>query len=345
MRTTTLATALLTWTALLAQSVPVYYWPLDELGGTVANEVISNSDGHVQGNTNWQPTGGHHGGALRFNGNDARVDLGPCDVTSGPGDQLSLACWFKPEIVSGTERILMAKTLGPNEDDFIWSLSLVNNTGARFRIKTSGVLHTIEIPPSNIFTNTWYHLAATYDNHGLRLFLNGSTAANGTAEGAIGYHPEASASLGNLYDNSLPFYGSLDDVRIYDHEIVGLEVIDLCLPRLQAGRTEGYLVATGKVMVNGTTSVSTGARPHWMPREVLFVSVHTCPVFSHQPPAMTIAVQSFVNTSPRVSVAPSVHQPSCVVPACMTSGPSAVAWLSAKPMIALVRAALNETRP
>lgn len=229
MRTTTLTTALLTWTSLLAQSVPVYYWPLDELGGTVANEVISNSDGHVQGNTNWQPTGGHHGGALRFNGNDARVDLGPCDVTSGTGDQLSLACWFKPEIVSGTERILMAKTIGPNEDDFIWSLSLVNNTGARFRLKTGGVLHTIEIPPSNIFTNTWYHLAATYDNHDLRLYLNGSTAANGTAEGMIGYHPEAPATLGNLYDNSLPFYGSLDDVRIYDHEIVGLEVIDLVI--------------------------------------------------------------------------------------------------------------------
>jgi hypothetical protein len=35
--------------------------------------------------------------------------------------------------------------------------------------------------------------------------------------------------LGNLFDDSKPFFGSLDDVRIYDHEIVGLEVIDLVI--------------------------------------------------------------------------------------------------------------------
>lgn len=227
MRTWMITTALQIPFGCFAQSVPYSYWPLDELGGTIAEDAIGTSDGHLQGNTTWQPAGGHHGGALRFYGNDARVDLGPCDVSAGPGDQLSLACWFKPEIVSGTERILMAKTLGPNEEDIIWSLSLVNNTGARFRIRTGGVLHTIETPPSSIFSNTWYHMAATYDNHDLRLFLNGSTIANGTAEGLIGYHPEAPATLGNLFDNSLPFYGSLDDVRIYDHEIVGIEVIDL----------------------------------------------------------------------------------------------------------------------
>ena len=229
MRTQIFTTALLTSIGTFAQTYPVFYWPLDEIGGTIAHDPIGSSDGQLQGNTQWQSTGGHHSGALRFYGNDARVDLGPCDITTGSGDQLSLACWFKPEIVSGTERILMAKTIGPNEEDFIWSLSLVNNTGARFRIRTGGTLHTIEIPPSNIFSDTWYHLAGTYDGTTLRLFLNGSTAANGVAEGAIGFHPQAPATLGNLYDDSMPFFGSLDDVRVYDREIVGIEVIDLVL--------------------------------------------------------------------------------------------------------------------
>lgn len=254
MRTCLLTSALLFWIAMSAQSVPAMYWPLDELAGTTANDAVGPNDGHLQGNTTWQPTGGHHAGALRFYGNDARVDLGPCDVTGGPGDQLSLACWFKQEIVDASERILMAKTVGPNEEDFIWSLSLVNSTGARFRIRTGGVLHSVEIPPSTIFSNTWYHLAATYDNHDLRLFLNGSTAANGTAEGALGSHPEAPATLGNLYDNSMPFYGSLDDVRIYDHEIVGVEVIDLVVgdvstsidePQVAVGPDGGLLVPAG----------------------------------------------------------------------------------------------------
>ena len=229
MRTSILLMGLLAGIGTFAQTLPSFYWPLDEMGGTIAHDGIGSSDGQLQGNTQWQPTAGHHSGALRFNGNDARVDLGPCDVTTGSGDQLSLACWFKPEIVSGTERILMAKTIGPNEEDIIWSLSLVNSTGARFRIRTGGTLHTIEIPPSSIFSNTWYHLAGTYDGTTLRLFLNGSTAANGVAEGTIGYHPQAPATLGNLYDNTLPFFGSLDDVRIYDREILGVEVIDLVI--------------------------------------------------------------------------------------------------------------------
>ncbi len=241
MRTGILTAALLTWTTSFAQSIPYAYWPLDQLGGTLVPDAAGDNNGQMQGNTTWQPTGGHHSGALRLYGNDARVDLGPCDIASGPGDQLSLACWFKPEIVSGTERILMAKTIGPNEEDFLWSLRLVNSTGARFRIRTGGTLHTVEIPPSNIFSNAWYHLAATYDGHDLRLFLNGSTAANGQAGGTIGYHPEAPATLGNLFDNSMPFYGSLDDVRIYDHEILGLEVVDLVVGDLSTSMEEAVI--------------------------------------------------------------------------------------------------------
>ena len=93
---------LLSSPGLFAQDDPNYYWKLDESGGTVAYDVAGGSNGNVQGNATWQPTGGHHFGALRFYGNDARVDLGPCELTGGPGDQLSVACWFRPEIVSGT---------------------------------------------------------------------------------------------------------------------------------------------------------------------------------------------------------------------------------------------------
>ncbi len=241
MRTGILTTALLTWAVTSAQTLPFAYWPLDELGGTMAHDAVGANNGIAQGNTTWQPAGGHHGGALRFYGNDARVDLGPCDVTSGPGDQLSLACWFKPEIVSGNERILMAKAIGPDEADFIWSLSLVNNTGARFRVRTAGIVHTVETPPGNIFSNTWYHIAATYDGHDLRLFINGSTVANGTAEGSIGYHPQAPATIGNLFNNSMPFFGSLDDARVYDQEILGIEVVDLVIGDLATTVQEAEL--------------------------------------------------------------------------------------------------------
>ena len=225
--------AVLTSFYLNAQGQPNFYWQLDETSGMIANDLTGTSNGNLQGNTTWQPTSGHFSGALRFYGNDARVDLGPCDLTSGPGDEFSVACWFKPEIVSGTERILIAKTIGPNEADMVWSLSIVNNTGARFRIRTGGLVRTVEVPPSSIFSNAWYHLAATYDGTTIRVFLNGSSTASGPATGTIGYYPQAPATMGNLYNNSLPFYGSLDDVRVYDHALSAMEVIDLVIGNVE----------------------------------------------------------------------------------------------------------------
>ncbi len=219
--------ALLLSTGLLAQAIPSFYWPLNESAGTMAYEVNGLSDGLLSGECTWLPNGGHHAGALRFYGNTARVDMGPCDVTTGAGDQLSVACWFKPEIVSGTERILVAKTIGPTSDDFVWSLSLVNNTGARFRVQSGGAVHTVDIPPSSIFSNTWYHVTGTYDGTTMRLFLNGSETASGAASGGLGYHPQAPATMGNVTNNGLPYYGQLDDVRIYDRGLTQMEVIDL----------------------------------------------------------------------------------------------------------------------
>lgn len=239
------ALTLLLFTSISAQGQPVFYWPLNEAAGNVAYAATGGSNGLVSGNTFWQPTGGHHAGALRFYGNDARVDLGPCDVTGGAGDELSIACWFKPEIISGTERILMAKTVGPGEGDHVWSLSLVNNTGARFRLRANGTVHTAEIPPSSIFSNTWYHLAATYDGASLRVFLNGSLTAFGAASGSIGYHPQAPASLGNRTDNGAPFYGSLDDVRIYGQALTESEVIDLVIGEVSTGIEEPQLLLGG----------------------------------------------------------------------------------------------------
>lgn len=251
MRTSTLLSALPLVVPLLGQPTPSYYWRLDELGGTVAHAAAGGSDGLLQGACTWQPTSGHHAGALRTYGNDARVDLGPCDITTGAGDAISIACWFHPQIVSGDERVLVSKTIGPGPDDFIWSLSLVNSTGARFRLRAGGTVHTVEIPPASIFSNTWYHLAATYNGSTIRLFLNGSPTASGTASGAIGFHPQAPATLGNLIDNSAPFFGMLDDVRIYDHALTGLDVVDLVIGDINTGIAEPPMLITqdGQVLL------------------------------------------------------------------------------------------------
>lgn len=243
---------------------PVHHWPLDEQSGVLAPDVAGTSDGMVQGNSLWQPAGGQWGGALLFNGNDARVVAGPCDLTSGPGDQLTLACWSKPVVVSGTERVLMAKAIGPQEQDIIWSLSLVNSTGARFRVRAAGVVHTLEVPPSSIFSNAWYHLAGTYDGGTMRLYLNGSLVGSMPAAGGIGYHPQAPVAFGNMATDQRAFFGALDDIRLYDRPLDQAEVVDLVLGNVTTMVQEPPPAIT--VQPDGTLQLPEG---HWEQVRVL----------------------------------------------------------------------------
>ena len=47
--------------------------------------------------------------------------------------------------------------------------------------------------------------------------------------GVIGFHPQAPACLANLPNASVPHYGWMDDVRIYDRGLDQLEILDLVM--------------------------------------------------------------------------------------------------------------------
>ena len=213
----------------IAWAQPVHHWPLDESAGSTALDIVGGANGQVGNNCQWQQIGGHHGGALRMNGHDARVVLGPCDIITGNGQSLTLSAWAKPDIVSQSERILIAKTTGPSTSDFVWSLSLVNATAARFRLRTAGQTTELTSAASSAFSGAWYHFAAVYDGAEMRLYINGALVAFTSASGSIGYFPQAPAFLGTPTNVNMPYFGLLDDVRIYDHALTTMEVNDLVI--------------------------------------------------------------------------------------------------------------------
>ncbi len=214
---------------LSASAQVAHHWHLDESTGSTAMDIAGGATGVLQNNVTWAPLGGHFGGAARGNGNDARILLGPCDLTTGPGDEITLSAWFKPDIVSQSERMLICKTTGPSTNDMVWSLSLVNATAARFRVRSGGVVTELSTSPSSIFSGTWYHLAGVYDGNEMRIYLNGALMAFAPKSGLIGFHPQAPASMFNPPSSSIPFFGWLDDVRIYDRALTDQEVLQLVI--------------------------------------------------------------------------------------------------------------------
>ena len=73
-------------------------------------------------------------------------------------------------------------------------------------------------------TNTWYHIAATYDGASMKMYINGtldsSVAATGnfTANGIL--------YLGRNYDNSRAINGSLDEFRVWKRALTAQEILD-----------------------------------------------------------------------------------------------------------------------
>lgn len=233
-RTLLLSSSLWLFGSSAAQNGPVFHWTLDEASGNVAHSVSGTADGVLHG-ANWDPTVGHHQGSCRFDGVDDRILLGPCDLTNGAG-AISLSAWVKPDFVTGMERTVIAKTIGNQTGDHIWSLSFVNASALRFRLRTAGTVKELTTPTSSIFSGTWYHVVASYDGMSMRIFLNGALMADLSTSGSIGFHPQSPASIGALPTGERPISAWIDDVRIYDRGLAQAEVITILLqPELITG--------------------------------------------------------------------------------------------------------------
>lgn len=210
----------------IAQPAPRFHWLLDESNGTMASSYIGGEPGLLQGGVQWAPTGGHHQGAARFDGVDDRIVLGSCDMPTGGGG-FSVSLWVKPDFVTGMDRTVVAKTIGPNAADHIWTLTFVNATALRFNLRAGGTTTELQSPPGTLFSGVWYHLVASYDGAQMRIHVNGALVASTTKSGALGFHPQAPASLGAFANGTAPFSGWIDDVRIHDTGLSDMDIIDL----------------------------------------------------------------------------------------------------------------------
>lgn len=220
-----------------AQPAPQHHWPLDEQSGTLAQDIVGGAHGLLAGGPVWAPAGGYHGGSLRCDGVDDRVLLGACDLTNG-GDGLTLSLWFKPDFVTAMDRTLIAKANGTGLSAHVWSITLVNATALRLRLRTGGTVEEVVTPPSSLFGGQWYHVAATYTGSQVRLYLNGSLMASTARTGSIGYHPSITAAAGALPTGTAPFSGWIDDVRIYPVGLTEAQVLDLLMTNVPTVITE-----------------------------------------------------------------------------------------------------------
>jgi hypothetical protein len=213
----------------LYRSPPVAHWTLDESEGTIAvDSSVNGNDGILNGTAmSWMPDDGMIGGALSFDGTASGTDyveISTADISLAAG---TIAMWGKlpPDPQAPDIRYLFGHTTIP-----AWSsrIQLYMDNADTILDLGLGDSHTRQTDIMSLTTETWYHVALTWDGGNYVVYVNGEEKATGSYTGLDALNTVADiGNDGNPGDRTEAFNGLLDDVRIYDRALSEAEVLEL----------------------------------------------------------------------------------------------------------------------
>jgi hypothetical protein len=201
----------------------VGYWRLSEPLGSVAFDSAGSDDGTYKagaapGVTGALTTTGDDG--TSFDGTAGYVEV-PDAAALNPTGAITVEAWCYPTDVSN--RIVVAKRQTTPNVGYAWELAFATTGAAIARINAN----TNEARTATIYTaNSWYHLAMTYDQSTIRLYVNGQQAATFAYTGAIST-AAVPLSIGRRMDTGAAasfFVGTIDEVSVYNRALSASEI-------------------------------------------------------------------------------------------------------------------------
>ncbi len=202
------------------------WWKLDEKEGTQAAD--SSGNGHnatVQGNPQWQPTGGKLGGAIALDGNGAYLevaDKSAFDAQAG----VTVAAWIKVASFDKPWQAIVTK------GDSAWRLHRFRESSA-LDFACSGV----HVPDNSewgglsgkkeIRPGEWHHVVGVYDGKQMRLYVDGVLDVSQEAWGAIRTNDQPVLIGENSEQRNRFWNGLIDDVRVYNFGLTEAQVQQL----------------------------------------------------------------------------------------------------------------------
>jgi hypothetical protein len=212
-------------------------------GGTVVDVSGTGSNGTISNAT--RVGSGRFGSALSFNGTNAWVtiaDSAALDLNTA----MTLEAWVNPAAVTSWQTVLL------KESTNALAYGLYSNADTNrpsTHVRTNNEVDTRGT--AQLMAGTWTHLAATWDQSTLRLYVNGALASSRTIAGTIGNAAGPLRIGGNAVWGEY-FTGLIDEVRVYRRALTASEVaIDMGTPvgggtvDTTAPTAPGGLTATG----------------------------------------------------------------------------------------------------
>ena len=223
------------------------WWALnDGTGSLAADDSAWRRPGTLANGPAWEATGAF-GGALRFDGNNDRLDLDPA-ILNGFGD-ITAAMWLKTT-KTGQQALISGANAGNSNEYLIF---LADASTLRLYTGGSASAGLSWNLPFSIADDAWHHLAvvrndtldraaAYLDGTPLTLWGVGMTTVDIEPEGLV--FGQDQDSVGGGFQSSQAFLGSLDDLSVYTRVLTDAEIAELADADTSPPTGPGSLTAT-----------------------------------------------------------------------------------------------------
>ena len=135
---------------------------------------------------------------------------------------ISFACWVNISSWNSSYDCLMSIADGTGWQQSRATLCRNNTASTLCWNIADGNTSTRVYTTTSLSTNTWYHIACTYDGASLKIYVNGTLNNSTAATLSIGY--AGTFNIGGWSGNNYPINCKMNDVRVYSHCLSPMEV-------------------------------------------------------------------------------------------------------------------------
>ena len=210
-------------------------WSFYEATGTTAHDMnaTNHNDGTLKNGVQWVPgIGCPNCAAVRFSDKKDRIEVSDSNSLD-LGAAGTVACWVYITDYKD-EGGLVHKGEQTNWDDEAYSLQLTNSRRFGFYIyKAPGDGKFVESNNNALPSdNKWYHVAVTWNNTNIKLYVNGVENKSVATGGYFAQNSAGRLIIGAqlpVNNSSYPFEGYIDEVYLYNRALSATEVANMAL--------------------------------------------------------------------------------------------------------------------
>ena len=212
----------LEWAGREISLAPIAHWKLDEASGTIAIDSEGGHDGTLTNGPTWNPA--VVAGGLTFDGINDHI-LVPHDANLSLTEGMTFMAWANTTVDSGGRKAIISKDLTGNGVSNYWFG--IKDKRVEFGFWADGGFRSFKAGTADLSIDTWYHLAASFDNATdiVSLYVDGVEID----QGSISHNPSievADLMIGGSITGEY-WNGQLDEVRIYDRVLEVSEISEL----------------------------------------------------------------------------------------------------------------------